>query len=382
MGREWPLIIVGGGLSGSLAALALRQRRPEVRFLLVEAGPRLGGNHVWSCFDSDLDSDQHDFVRPMVEKRWNDHEVAFPRRQRRIGIGYNSIRSSRLDAIVRSSIPPEQLRLGSAVDLVADDHVVVEGETLAAGSVIDARGFPRSSRLTLGWQKFIGRSYRMDLSHDVARPVIMDATVDQGNGYRFLYFLPFSDRNLFIEDTYYSLTPDLNAARIRNDLDRFANDRGGGALLEHEEIGVLPVVLAGDFEDLWPNDGSRVIRIGSGGGFFHPTTSYSLPDAVRVAHLICEQAHRPRGELWQIVRGLAERLWRERGFFRLLNRMLLNAAKPEERYRVLEHFYRLPEATIARFYAAELSSLDKARILTGRPPVSLGRALKAVVQAA
>jgi lycopene beta-cyclase len=55
--------------------------------------------------------------------------------------------------------------------------------------------------------------------------------------------------------------------------------------------------------------------------------------------------------------------------------MLFRAAKPSERWRVLERFYRLPEALIARFYADRLTLADRARILAGRPPVPLGRAL-------
>jgi lycopene beta-cyclase len=44
---------------------------------------------------------------------------------------------------------------------------------------------------------------------------------------------------------------------------------------------------------------------------------------------------------------------------------------PEHRYHVLERFYRLPEPTIRRFYALELTALDRARILVGRPPRGL-----------
>ena len=59
------------------------------------------------------------------------------------------------------------------------------------------------------------------------------------------------------------------------------------------------------------------------------------------------------------VRSESERLWRERRFYQLLNRMLFRAAEPTNRYRILEHFYRLPQKTIARFYAGKLTSLDK-----------------------
>jgi lycopene beta-cyclase len=58
--------------------------------------------------------------------------------------------------------------------------------------------------------------------------------------------------------------------------------------------------------------------------------------------------------------------------------MLFNAAEPDQRYAVLEHFYRLPEPLVGRFYAAQLSAIDKLRIVSGRPPVPIGRALAAL----
>jgi lycopene beta-cyclase len=75
-------------------------------------------------------------------------------------------------------------------------------------------------------------------------------------------------------------------------------------------------------------------------------------------------------------------LWKERAFYQLLNRMLFRAAPPEDRYRVLEHFYRLPEPLISRFYAGRLTRLDKLRIVSGRPPVPIGKALAALRRAA
>jgi lycopene beta-cyclase len=58
--------------------------------------------------------------------------------------------------------------------------------------------------------------------------------------------------------------------------------------------------------------------------------------------------------------------------------MLFRAAEPSQSYRVLEHFYRLPPETIARFYAAQLTTMDKVRILSGKPPVPIGKALSAI----
>jgi lycopene beta-cyclase len=58
--------------------------------------------------------------------------------------------------------------------------------------------------------------------------------------------------------------------------------------------------------------------------------------------------------------------------------MLFGAARPDERWRVFARFYRLDEALIERFYAGRSTLADRARILCGRPPVPLSRALGAL----
>jgi len=58
--------------------------------------------------------------------------------------------------------------------------------------------------------------------------------------------------------------------------------------------------------------------------------------------------------------------------------MLFRAAEPEERYRILERFYRLSPSLIGRFYAGRSTMTDKARILTGKPPVPIVRAVRAI----
>jgi lycopene beta-cyclase len=143
-----------------------------------------------------------------------------------------------------------------------------------------------------------------------------------------------------------------------------------------QETGVLPVVIGGDAETLWAE--STAPLLGIRGGFFHPTTGYSLPDAAANALFLARQPSFHAGAIFQALKARALKGWDQRRFFQLLNRMLFRAAAPEERYRILEHFYRLPEATIARFYAAELTMLDKVRILSGKPPVPVRRALNAL----
>lgn len=62
----------------------------------------------------------------------------------------------------------------------------------------------------------------------------------------------------------------------------------------------------------------------------------------------------------------------------MLDLMLFKAANPDQRYRVLERFYRLSPDLVARFYAAHSTTLDKLRVLSGKPPVPVGRAIAAL----
>lgn len=357
-----PLIIAGGGLAGCLVALALARLRPDVPFLLVEQGERFGGDHVWSFFDADIAAADRWLVEPMIAARWRGYDVRFPGRARTLPSGYNSIRSSLIDAIVRERLRPSQYRLGERAD--------------EAGIDIDARGAGNLDALDLGWQKFVGRHVRLAAPHRLDRPIVMDACVDQRDGYRFVYCLPFAEDRLLIEDTYYSTDPALDRDALGARIAAYAEAQGWRvAAIEGEEAGVLPVAMGGDFDAFWPA-GEGVARIGLRGGFFHPMTGYSLPDAARIALLIARQ--RDFSTLPRLLRAEAKRLWRARGFYRLLARLLFRAAAPAERHRVLSHFYRLDAALVERFYAGRSTLADKARILSGRPPVPLRRALKAL----
>jgi lycopene beta-cyclase len=201
----------------------------------------------------------------------------------------------------------------------------------------------------------------------------MDATVPQTGGFRFIYVLPWSARRLLVEDTLYSDVPSIDAADRRRAVADYVAERGWNVRrLIHEERGALPIPLSGSGGAFWPD---RIVRIGLRAGLFHPTTGYSLPDATAAADLLTGLDLADADGVYRTVKGLALRLWRERAFFRLLNRLLFRAAEPELRVHVLEQFYRRPEALIARFYAGRLSWSDRCRLLAGRPPVPLGRAL-------
>jgi lycopene beta-cyclase len=252
------------------------------------------------------------------------------------------------------------------------------GERIAARGVIDGRGPMPSSHLWLGFQKFVGQEVELAAPHGLVRPIVMDATVEQIGGYRFVYVLPFSPTRLLIEDTYYTDGDELDVAAIRARIAEYAVGQGWRiAQTLAEETGVLPIVLGGDVDAFWHEAGD-VPRSGLRAALFHATTGYSLPDAVRLALKIASSPDLSSPALLRLIREHAAAQWRHAAFYRALNRMLFLAAETGRRRDVMRRFYTLPEPLITRFYAGTTTLADKACILVGRPSVPVGAAVQAL----
>ena len=372
------LIILGGGLAGGLAALAIKQARPEIDVVLIERGA-IGGNHLWSFFASDVDADGAALVEPLIAQRWPGYEVRFPAHRRRLAQAYQTIESERLDAGIRAVLPAAAIISGEVAAATSTSATLSDGQTLTATAVLDARGFDAAPiGLNGGWQKFVGQMLDVPAGHGLTEPIVMDATVDQAEGYRFVYALPFSPTQLFVEDTYYGDEPTFDRQILAGRIAEWARKQGMTATnAGREESGVLPVVTNGNFERFWPAS-DTVARAGVRAGLFHPLTSYSLPDAVRFATWLAREA--PLDDrLGQATRARAKAHWRSGWYDRLLARMLFKAAAPRDRYRILQRYYALPAPLIARFYAGRSTRADRARVLIGRPPVPIRAALRAIM---
>lgn len=370
------LVLVGGGLANGLLAWRLRQVRPSVRVILLEAGSVLGGEHTWSFHATDLTPTQQAWLAPLVAHRWASHSVRFPSGTRTLRGGYASIPSTRFHAVLAEALGDAAWLDTRAAQLTPNSVTLADGRVLRAGAVIDGRGTPAPG-IQIGWQKFIGQEWRLAAPHGLQGPVLMDATVAQRGGYRFVYTLPLDAETVLVEDTVYADGPAIDDAVVREDIAAYMQAQGWTPQeLQREERGALPIVLAGDPHRLWQAAGG-VPRVGLAAALFHPTTGYSLPDAVRMVELVCTLPDLAAQPLFEALRAHALAQWRRRGFFRLLNRMLFLAARPDERWRVMQRFYQLSEPLIARFYAGRPRASDKLRILTGKPPVALGAALQA-----
>ena len=373
-------ILVGGGLANSLIALALHQARPELKLLVLERGDRIGGNHTWSFHTTDMHPAALRLVQPLIIKSWASQEVRFPGNHRILGTGYNSVSSARLHDVMTARLAPS-LRLNADVKSVASDGVeLTDGTHYEAPCIIDSRGITESQAWNLGFQKFLGLEVELEEPCQQERPIIMDGTIPQVDGYRFMYTLPLSDRVLLIEDTYYSDGNDVQHSALEKEVSDYAADRGWKiARIIRRETGILPIVLAGDIEMLWnTNPNPDVPCAGLRAVMFNPTTGYSLPDAARVALKLAGVRDLRSATVAALIREHSIAVWHQRSFYRLLNRLLFTAAEPEERLAVMNRFYKMPESLIRRFYASELTFADKTRLLVGKPPINFFRALTVI----
>ncbi len=359
-------VLVGGGLQNALIALALLERRPDTRLTLIEREPELGGNHTWCLHEGDVPAELSSVVASLMERRWPAHDVIFPRARRRLPSAYLALTSAGLRRALSSrfaSAPAARL-LTANVLAVEPGRAVLQGGAAVHGQLlVDARGPGQLAARAAGYQKFLGLELELSSGTAPELPLLMDASVPQLDGFRFVYVLPWAPARVLVEDTYYSTSPELDRPLLRERVLAYAAGRGMQVRsVLREEHGVLP--LPSELPE--PASPAGLVCAGYAGGLFHPTTGYSMPVALRfAAFLAARPAAAALGADYQRWRAAHARQVR---FCLLLNRMLFGAFAPEERYHVLERFYGLPQSTIRRFYALETLASDRARIICGRPP--------------
>jgi len=385
--RDCDVVIVGGGLAGQLTALALASRAPQLSIALVERAEKLGGNQTWCCHLSDIShpDENEDEVRgwflPLLNRVWDRHRVVFPTYERTLEGSYVCIRSEDLARATERTLAREGrvLLTGREVVRVTKHRIDLDsGGTLRGRLVLDARGEgPDGYVGRSAYQKFVGWELELDaLAADVAPiPTLMDAGVEQHDGFRFVYTLPFSPGRLLVEDTYFSTSPVLDRALIRGRLsEHLRRHRITRYHVVREESGVLPMP--------WSASTRRrddVLAIGYRGGFFHPGTGYSLARSVLVAHRIARLASAEvnvdlTATVESGLRKLAASWASDNRFARALNRLAFRYLPGGWlRSLVYSPIYRLPPATLARFYAGRTSVRDRLSLLAAPARLSFPR---------
>ena len=361
-GKRDGLLIAGGGLAGSLAALAMARVRPEVPILLVEEGEAFGGAHLLSFFAHDVDDADQWLAEPLVAHQWPGYYLALPGRTRKLKAACAAISPQSIDRAVRETLRPDQYRLGARIVAVRENELILQGgEKIKADGAIDARGAANLSMLELGWEKFLGREYRFKRPHGLDRPILVDSS-EGPHAARFTRCLPLGEDRMLIEDVQLSELSGLDADEAGKRIDAYMDRRGWArAKLEREAAGAHPLAIGGDFSAFWRVGGARVAKLGLRGGFFHPATGHALPDALAAATLLTQQQDFSGGALHDLFEDLAAMHWRKRDFYRGFNKRLFETA-PAARLALFEGLNSLDPGVMARFHAGQSTLLDRRRI--------------------
>lgn len=376
--------IIGGGLAGSLSFLALKHNNPGLRVHLYEKAEQLCGNHTWCFHESDIPIQAGAWLRPLISKTWNEQEVHFPEYSRTLYTPYHCLRAEDLAQKTRQADPKAihcQHEL-THIDQTPEGHYKLhfKGQpSVLTHSYLLARGWrPHDDSKSVGWQKFVGLELRLKQPHHLQRVILKDVRQPQIDGYRFFYTLPFSPTEVLVEDTYYSNHAILKEERIEKEILAYVEKQGWEvAEIIRRERGALPLYLSAPH--IATDRGAKIEPfIGAESEFVHPVTGYSTPMTLKLIQAMIERSNLTVPSLCKVFRQTREAEKSKIKYLVLLNRMMFLAAKNETRYKILEKFYRFPEPMINRFYSGNLTWLDRLRIISGKPPVAVGDAMKAL----
>jgi lycopene beta-cyclase len=364
------VLFLGGGLANLFLAERCLQRHPHAKILILDENTHFPQERTWSFHSTDLSPQAWNWVQPYLSARWIGYDLAFPQFNKSFLAGeYASLRGADLLDKLRVK---KFISWREKVQSVSGNTVMTHGHSYSAKIIVDGRGPSPSPG---GYQKFLGLQLRLKSPHQLTRPILMDARVPQTDGFRFFYVLPWNKQELLIEDTYYSNSKELDLARVRAEILLYAERRNWQVeSILGEESSALPIPF---FASPTTSENiSNCFSVGMRAELFQPTTGYSTPYALELAHSWDPLAETAAADYRRFLRNRKS----AHTFYHSLNRMLFLAAKPEKRIQVFQRFYQLPEPLIQRFYAGKNTRLDQTRILVGKPPVPVVPALKAIFQ--
>lgn len=376
------LLIVGGGLAGTLLGLALTQAHPGFPFWILDTLPwEQRPLQTWSCHASDLSPAAREWLAPWLEKTWPAYTVRFPfSTPQTIPLGYHSLSAPFLFQKAGPVLRPHWVAPAQVIQVEPQAVTLAGGERLQAPLVLDARGLPSPLPYRAGFQKFAGALLESHTPHGLTLPRLMEASSPASYlpsaltscDFRFFYVLPWSPTQLLVEETWYSASPSLDVnASIQRCQAYAAHHWKQDWKLVNQEQGCLPLPL----EDpcAWAHPNRQAVPIlGTRAGFFHDITGYSLPWAIEVALTLVRAfplAH-PRAVqdiLFPSRPKQAPGIPPSRSFFQRLNRFFFHTPPPQERHRLLAYFYGLPTPLIRSFYRGHLSLAEKAGFFLSSP---------------
>ncbi len=276
--------IAGAGCAGLSLAWHLLEAGVTDPILVLDRRVSYINDRTW-CFWAVEPTDFDD----LSESQWQRCQVVGPDGREAIADSprypYRHLRAEAvyrriLDRLARS--PQVTLQLGTTVESIsegADDVEIVTNRGRFHADFCFESGVPQINPSSIDvhlTQHFLGITIDADRPvFDSDQATLMDFHVDQADGPRFLYVLPFSSHRALIENTYLSwaeIGPERHFEELSDYLkQRYGLDHGSFSIVERES-GRIPMTTARLPGRISP----RRLRIGLQAGAARPSSGYAF----------------------------------------------------------------------------------------------------------
>lgn len=276
------IIIAGGGMAGLSCWWHLKHSAlADARITIVEPTEKKHNDRTWCYWERGIGDWDH-----LTFRTWNNIRIVNTEGvPQTLSLGeykYKMIRSADfynfvLEAIAKDSSTRWEFATVKSI-LSKSDHVIVttDREDITGDVVFNSIPTPISPIQNRHYllQHFYGQVvYFHEPVFDASIADLMRFDIDQHDECRFIYILPFSEKEALIEFTVFSEKP-LQHTEYRQALHSYIDlqFQGGPYSVTEEEIGVIPMTD----HPFTQFESPCHIRIGTAGGFTRPATGYTF----------------------------------------------------------------------------------------------------------
>lgn len=375
--NSYDYIIAGGGLAGlSLAFYLNRSRLKDKKILIIDRDAKSENDHTW-CFWQKGKSPFDEIVFHRWKTLWFHGTENFSKLLDFGDYEYKMIRAIDFYAFIRRELNQNRniTFLQSEIQSVNLEKAVVatkSGEFIAREYVFDSftrKNYDNPKYQNL-WQHFLGWTVETEENTFVPdKATLFDFRVEQKEECRFIYILPFSAKKALLEFTIFSDNI-LEKSEYEFYLKEYISSvlKTKNYRILEIESGVIP--MSDEHHTQMPS--SKVVRIGTAGGYVKPSTGYSFA--------------RTQKYLQKLVANLEVRhpkLILEQSFWKIyLDSVLLNVlrTKKHSAANVFTQLFKRNETTqVLKFLNEETNLAEDFRIMQSVP---LAPFMKAAIQEA
>jgi lycopene beta-cyclase len=378
--NTYEYIIAGGGMAGlSLAFYLNESSLKDKKILVIDRAAKDRNDHTW-CF---WEKEENAFEE-IVFRRWDKFRFCGTRGfEELLAIGdyrYKMIRAIDFYEFVipKLSENPSNEFLQAEILEVSDESVRTDAGEFFAGEYI----FDSFTRKTYDNPQYINlRQHFLGWTVATERevfapdePTLFDFRVEQKDECRFFYILPFSPTKALVEFTVFS-EKTLAREEYEENLREYIEEtlRAGKYDITETESGVIPM----SDEPHEEFAGSKIVRIGTSGGYVKPSTGYSFRRTQDRLRRLVERLEMGR-------RGERETGRRISKWKRFLDSVLLDVLK-NKRHPADDVFTSLfmknEAADVLRFLDEETSFREDLRIMRTVPVRAFSKAAVSVFNA-